>query len=225
MEWRGISLSAVPLAAALTGREWTSAEKLPQQRGGVLPTPPQGGPVRRCTSFHDYCSPRGERVQVHALLVRCLWGGSQSCGSWSTGAHLSTSFTAVRDPSPSTAARMSCGPHSPLSLPHPLSKSASHDPLPRASSRTISRRCSISTERVSSLFTGRKRRSSGDFLVGSEGAAMFAVYSPRQEDLEAVQREQEWEGQLEGVGPASDGGTNPVQVCAGPFPLSLSRRV
>lgn len=49
-----------------------SAEKLPQQRECVLPTPPQGGPVRRCTSFHDYCSPRGERVQ-------CMPSGCGAC--------------------------------------------------------------------------------------------------------------------------------------------------
>ena len=59
----------VPLVAALSGREWVSVEKLPQQRGHVLPSHPQGRPVRRCTSFHDYCSPHGKCVQVHTSGV------------------------------------------------------------------------------------------------------------------------------------------------------------
>ena len=41
---------------------------------------------------------------------------------------------------------------------------------------------------------------------------MFAVYSPRQEDLEAAEGEQEWEGQWEGLDKASEGGSTFMQV-------------
>lgn len=41
---------------------------------------------------------------------------------------------------------------------------------------------------------------------------MFAVYSPQQEDLETAEREQELEGQWEGLDTASEGGSDLMQV-------------
>ena len=50
---------------------------------------------------------------------------------------------------------------------------------------------------------------------------MFAVYSPRQEDMEAAGREQEWEGLREELHTASGGRTTPVQVSGKPPPPTL----
>ena len=185
------------------------------QRGRVLPTPPQGCPLRRCVSFHNYGSQHGKCAQVQHLTGVHVCGGSHRT-TWPTGVCSSASSMPAAGPNLTVAASMLHTPPLPLSLPHPLSISASHDPLPQPSSRTIPRRGSLSTERVNSLFSSRKRRSSGDFLVGSEAAAIFAVYSPRQEDIEAAGREQEWEGLREGLHAASEGRTTPVQVSGKP---------
>ena len=64
-------------------------------------------------------------------------------------------------------------------------------------------------------------------MVGSEAVSAFAVYSPRQEDIAAAERELEGnvegqlEGQLEGKGTASEGGATSTQVDGEDHLLSL----
>ena len=81
------------LTAALSGSEWVSAENLLQQRARVLPAAPRERPVRRCTSFHDYCSQRGKcecNILSGVVLVYVV-GLSEHHLAY--GVHLSSSVT------------------------------------------------------------------------------------------------------------------------------------